>query len=171
MNELRLNVKKQKLPIDLIYKGGNSKARNPRIQTMLRMIGYGENIGSGFPMIIDAWKQAGYKEPTLDNKLDIDEVELILYLQSKQALNKSSQVAQTIAQTTAQTIAQTTVEKVFQLIKENPSITKKQLVDIIGKSARTIQYSIEKLKTENRIRRVGSATYGGHWEINDISGK
>lgn len=160
-----------KLPIDLIYKGGNSKARNPRIQTMLRMIGYGENIGSGFPMIIDAWKQAGYKEPTLDNKLDIDEVELILYLQSKQALNKSSQVAQTIAQTTAQTIAQTTVEKVFQLIKENPSITKKQLVDIIGKSARTIQYSIEKLKTENRIRRVGSATYGGHWEINDISGK
>ena len=32
--------------------GGNSKARNPRIQNMLRMIGYGENIGSGYPTIL-----------------------------------------------------------------------------------------------------------------------
>lgn len=31
-----------KLPIRRIYEGGNSKARNPRIQTMLRMIGYGD---------------------------------------------------------------------------------------------------------------------------------
>ena len=33
-----------KLPMEEIIRGGNSKARNPRIQNMLRMIGYGENI-------------------------------------------------------------------------------------------------------------------------------
>jgi predicted HTH transcriptional regulator len=38
-----------KLPISQIYEGGASKARNPRIQNMLRMIGFGENLGSGFP--------------------------------------------------------------------------------------------------------------------------
>ena len=43
-----------KLPVEAIYRGGNSKARNPKIQNMLRMIGFGENVGSGFPKIIIA---------------------------------------------------------------------------------------------------------------------
>lgn len=49
-----------RLPIEQIYEGGVSFARNPKIQNMLRMVvGYGENLGSGFPLILDAWKQAG----------------------------------------------------------------------------------------------------------------
>lgn len=52
-----------KLPLEEIYEGGNSKARNPKMQDMLRMIGFGENLGSGFPKIIDAWKDAGWKTP------------------------------------------------------------------------------------------------------------
>ena len=50
-----------RLPIEQIYEGGVSFARNPKIQNMLRMVGYGENIGSGFPLILDAWKQAGWE--------------------------------------------------------------------------------------------------------------
>ena len=46
-----------KLPVEAIYRGGNSKARNPKIQNMLRMIGFGENVGFGFPKIIAAWKE------------------------------------------------------------------------------------------------------------------
>lgn len=38
-----------KLPLEQIYAGGESKAHNQRMQNMLRMIGYGENLGSGFP--------------------------------------------------------------------------------------------------------------------------
>lgn len=59
-----------KLPIENIYEGGVSKARNPRIQNMLRMIGYGENIGSGFPKIISAWQKAGWGKPELIDKYD-----------------------------------------------------------------------------------------------------
>ncbi|WP_288147555.1 RNA-binding domain-containing protein, partial [Xylanibacter rodentium] len=44
-----------KLPLEQIYAGGESKARNQRMQHMLRMIGYGENLGSGFPLILNAW--------------------------------------------------------------------------------------------------------------------
>jgi hypothetical protein len=36
---------------------------------------------------------------------------------------------------------------------------------IIGKSTKTVQNCIETLKKEGRIKRVGSATYDGHWEI------
>ncbi|MDR0893507.1 MAG: putative DNA binding domain-containing protein, partial [Mediterranea sp.] len=69
-----------KLPVSQIYEGGNSKARNPRMQNMLRMIGFGENLGSGFPKILGAWQKAGWKAPTLKNKLNLDEVELTLYI-------------------------------------------------------------------------------------------
>ena len=47
---------------------------------MLRMIGYGENVGSGFPTIISAWKDAHWGEPELKNKIEVDEVELVLPL-------------------------------------------------------------------------------------------
>ena len=67
-----------KLPIANIYEGGVSKARNPRIQNMLRMIGYGENIGSGFPKIISAWQKAGWGKPELIDKYELQEVELRL---------------------------------------------------------------------------------------------
>ncbi len=50
------------------------------MQNMLRMIGYGENLGSGFPKIISVWKQVGWEEPLLENRLDLDEVRLTLYV-------------------------------------------------------------------------------------------
>lgn len=34
-----------------------------------RMVGFGENIGSGFPEIIAAWKETGWGEPELKNKV------------------------------------------------------------------------------------------------------
>ena len=42
------------------------------------MIGYGENLSSGFPLILNAWKQAGWGEPELKNRLEVDEVALVL---------------------------------------------------------------------------------------------
>lgn len=68
-----------KLPIQRIYEGGNSKARNPRIQTMLRMIGYGDNAGSGFPTILDAWRGEKWREPNLYEDSELQQVELKLF--------------------------------------------------------------------------------------------
>lgn len=68
-----------KLPIRRIYEGGNSKARNPKIQTMLRMIGYGDNAGSGFPTILDAWRGEKWREPDLYEDAELQQVDLKLY--------------------------------------------------------------------------------------------
>ena len=68
-----------KLPIAQIYEGGSSKARNPRIQNMLRMIGYGENLGSGFPTILDACKQEKWRKPDLDDITELREVRFKLW--------------------------------------------------------------------------------------------
>lgn len=71
-----------KLPVSQIYEGGSSKARNPRIQNMLRMIGYGENLGSGFPTILDACKQERWRKPDLDEMTELKEVRMKLWMLS-----------------------------------------------------------------------------------------
>lgn len=71
-----------KLPIQDIYEGGHSQARNPRIQTMLRMIGIGENIGSGFPVILNACQQQNWRRPLLCERADLRLVELTISMSS-----------------------------------------------------------------------------------------
>lgn len=70
------------LPIQTIYNGGTSKARNPRIQKMMRMIGLGEAIGSGFPTILDAWKKENWRQPDLQENNESQQVELRLWMTS-----------------------------------------------------------------------------------------
>lgn len=67
-----------KLPIDEIFKGGNSKPRNPRMQTMLRMVGFGDNAGSGFPTILNVWKKGRWIEPQLLEDTRLNQVTLTL---------------------------------------------------------------------------------------------
>ena len=71
-----------KLPIQAIYDGGHSVARNPRIQAMFRMIGYGDNIGSGFPTILSAWSEENWRKPDLQENDDLNQVELKLWMVS-----------------------------------------------------------------------------------------
>lgn len=67
-----------KLPIEDIYRGGNSKTRNPRMQTMLRLVGFGDNAGSGFPAILSAWEQNGWVRPELKEDTKLNQVTLTL---------------------------------------------------------------------------------------------
>ncbi len=69
-----------KLPLSAIYEGGYSVARNPRIQTMFRMIGYGDNIGSGFPAILSAWGEESWRKPDLSQNEELHQVELKLWM-------------------------------------------------------------------------------------------
>ena len=131
---------------------------------MLRMIGYGENIGSGFPKIISAWQKAGWGKPELIDKYELQEVELRLPIPNETGGQTDGQ---TDGQTGGQTGSPKTIEKVFELIKDNPYITRQELVDKLAIKASAIQKHIEKLKAQKRIERVGSSTFGGHWEIKE----
>lgn len=71
-----------KLPLAAIYEGGHSVARNPRIQTMFRMIGYGDNIGSGFPTILSAWGEENWRKPDLSENEELHNVDLKLWMVS-----------------------------------------------------------------------------------------
>ena len=76
------NAGNLKISKEDIFSGGNSKSRNPKIQTILRMIGLGENIGSGFPTILKAWNQQHWRLPQLEENIKLNTVTLNLWMVS-----------------------------------------------------------------------------------------
>ena len=99
-----------------------------------------------------SFKESGWGKPELIDKYELQEVELRLPIPNE---------------TGGQTGSPKIIEKVFELIKDNPYITRQELVDKIAIKASAIQKHIEKLKAQKRIERVGSSTFGGHWEIKE----
>ena len=162
-----------KLPVETIYRGGNSKARNPKIQNMLRMIGLGENVGSGFPKIIAAWKETNWGEPQLLNKLDVDEVELVLPVPSPNSSNVglsnelsielpeglSIRLSKELSKGLSETAA-----TIFKMIYADNYMTRGDMAEKIGISVTAVQKHINKLKSLRFIERDGSTGHG-NWKI------
>lgn len=146
-----------RLPLEQIYEGGNSKARNPRIQNMLRMVGFGENIGSGFPQIIAAWKETKWGAPELKNKIELDEVELVLPL---------GQVANVVKDVVKDVVKELTERQqvILNLIKENPSLSANEMSQKTGMTSRTIQRDLALLHEKGILYREGGRK-DGRWVI------
>ena len=154
-----------KLPVETIYRGGNSKARNPKIQNMLRMIGFGENVGSGFPKIIAAWKETGWGEPQLLNKLDVDEVELVLPVPSTKATSDTAPAnAPANAPVNAPVKLNKTQIEIVKAIINDKHVTYDDLKNIVRVNRSTITRNIAVLKEKGVIRRVGEDK-NGCWEV------
>ena len=135
-----------KIPVMDIYAGGHSKARNPNMQAMFRMIGFGDNIGSGFPTILNAWKKENWRQPCLIENQDLHLVELTLTMASLipdechialrdiygvdyEKLNKEGQ----LVLATAFTEGSTSNYRMQQLLGKNSLEVGKTLYALVGK--------------------------------------
>lgn len=58
------------------------------------------------------------------------------------------------------------VAKTFEIITEQPDLSAQQIADKMGKSARSIEKYIAKLKAFGAIERKGPKL-GGYWQINE----
>lgn len=157
-----------KLPIEQIYEGGTSRARNPRMQNMLRMIGYGENLGSGFPLILTAWKDAGWEVPVLKNKVEIDEVELELPITTKHATANATANG-TVNGTANGTVNETvklnkTQKSILSIIHKNKFATYEEIAQQLGMARSTIGRNLDIMKKNVIIRRIGGDK-NGYWEV------
>ena len=56
------------------------------------------------------------------------------------------------------------MKQILQMMIANPEITRSELAEKTHKSNSTVFRMIEKLKSENYIKRIGP-TKGGYWEI------
>jgi len=137
-----------KLPVEDIYRGGNSKSRNPCMQTMLRMVGFGDNAGSGFPTILATWKNAGWIEPVLEEDTGLNQVTLTLKMISKSQEvqgNSNPESIETAEKSTDKTVGlevnlSDRHKQILSLMDTNVEYSAEEIAEFIGlKGSRTRQ--------------------------------
>ena len=145
-----------KLPLKQIYAGGESKARNQRIQNMLRMIGYGENLGSGFPLILNAWSEQGWLRPELIEQTDLLQVRLTLFFENEPT---SEPISKPISEPLSER-----EKAVLALIEQSPLSTRDELAESANMSLATLKRVLAGLREKGIIRRSGG-NKRGQWLI------
>lgn len=146
-----------KLPVEEIYKGGNSKARNPKIQTMLRMVGFGDNAGSGFPAILKAWDENGWVKPKLVENTALNQVTLMLsftkrIIDDKKPTIKTDDKKPTIKTGDKKTKTEINEGKIEAFLRGNFEVTTKDIAEHIGLSPSRTREILGKM---DRIEAVG----------------
>ena len=160
-----------KLPLKDIYEGGNSKARNPKMQDMLRMIGLGENLGSGFPKILDAWKEAKWNAPILEDRFTTEEVRLTLPIPFLEGTKGDNNVPVNVLDKLTERqriiydiIKRNVLENENKDVLDNTIETTESLAKKLSVSSRTIRRDLDKMKSLGLVKREGG-DFGGRWII------
>lgn len=144
-----------KLPLEDIYRGGNSKSRNPHMQTMLRLVGFGDNAGSGFPAILDTWEKAGWVKPELVEDTNLNQVTLVLKMTKDTLIQESNN----FAQKSERSFIKKDFDKVLPIIEaleEHGTVTPKEAERVCGKSPATIRRYLGLLNATGLVVAEGS---------------
>lgn len=135
-----------KLAIEDIFRGGNSKPRNPHMQIMLRMVGFGDNAGSGFPTILATWKKEGWVEPELVENTVLNQVTLVLQMKKGAVAEEQNNFTQknerSLSEVLSEVLSKKDFDKVIPIVKaleEKGYITPKEAEGICDKSSATVR--------------------------------
>ena len=115
---------------------------------------------SGFPMILNAWKQAGWGEPELKNRLEVDEVALMLPIQRFEGTDPKSDPQSDPKKLTPQA----RLDMIIALAKDNPLITREEIAKVVKVGRTTILKDLRILKEQYGLRYEGSSKTG-QWVI------
>lgn len=118
------------------------------MQNMFRMIGYGENLGSGFPLILNAWNEKHWIKPELLEQPELMQVKLTLHIQNE-PVNKPVNERQ---------------RAILSAMKQFPSITRDELANKLDVSLATLKRELTSLRKRGYIARSGSDK-NGQWLI------
>lgn len=151
-----------KLPVERIYAGDESKARNQIMQILFRMIGFGEGIGSGFPLILSAWKEKKWASPKLIEESDLMQVKLVLYTKQDN-LNVTDNVTNRVTDDKFDTLTDRQ-KNIIGIIRTNEYATITEMSQKLSVTKRTILRDIKTLQESGVIERNGN-NRSGHWTI------
>jgi predicted HTH transcriptional regulator len=161
-----------KLPIEDIFRGGNSKPRNPHMQTMLRMVGFGDNAGSGFPTILATWEAEGWIRPELVENTVLNQVTLALQMKKDSVAEVQDNSAQKNERSLSEVLSEVLkasdfgkLEKIIKFIEEKGQITPKEAEVVSGKSAATARRYLKMLVGTGYVETEGS-TNNSVYKIN-----
>ena len=161
-----------KIPVEQIYAGYETRARNQRIQNLFRMIGLGENLGSGFPLILSACNEKHWLEPELIEQPELMQVKLILHIVSEEdAVKRQANVGKDVGKDVGKELTERQLV-IIDLIDKDPNISaqkmSEKMSEMPGKgivATRTVERDLAVLKELGVLIRIGGRK-DGHWEIN-----
>lgn len=136
-----------KLPLEDIYRGGNSKSRNPHMQTMLRLVGFGDNAGSGFPTILDAWEKEGWVKPKLMEDTNLNQVTLLLKMVGDVEKQEEIKIAQKNEREMSDKMSDKEndfLEKLIKTLEEDEFVTTNHMSNITGIPVSTVRRYMKK---------------------------
>ena len=148
--------------LDTLLKKHSSKPYNPAIANVFFLAGYVESWGRGIEKITNESKSFNNIEP----KFRWDSGLWVEFDFKNYGDKLGDRVGEKVGEKekTREKTRGKTREKIIELIKKDKDITTQQLSELLGLSIKGIEWQIKKLKSENIIKRVGSAK-GGYWEI------
>lgn len=136
------------------------------MQTMLRLVGFGDNAGSGFPTILAVWKSEGWIKPELIEDTNLDQVTLVMKMEKESDENvieiSEEKIKQLMPKYSKKKLSKAC--KILKMISENPNISIDELRIALDVTDRTIARYISELKDKGIIERKGPDN-GGKWKI------
>lgn len=140
--------------------GKRSISRNPIIADLLRRAHYIEKAGTGIGRMRELMEDAGLKEPEFqyDDFFEVSFLRPSYYDNNYGTYDLSKKDNEKI------TKLNNTQIQIINLIRDNPSITQKEMSEIIGMALPTIRKNVQILKNKGILIREG-ATKKGIWII------
>jgi len=152
-------------PSDYIHGDAESVQRNPLISEILYFSKDVERWGTGIRRIYEECTENDVK---VEFRKERGGFSTVFYRSPEYERafvgTTGNQFPEEVPGKSSQKTSEKTSEKIILLIKENPSISAKEIAEKLGVSSRAIEMQIAKLKKNNIITRTGPAK-GGHWAV------
>lgn len=140
------------------FKVYSRRYRNRRIGEFLKELHLTEGRNTGFRKILDALKANGSPLPEFETDEAHD------YFVTRFFIHEGFYVGGSDGgSTTPKLLRYDTCEIIFELMQQNPNITKKEMATRLGISVDGVKYHLKKMTEAGRIKYVGSSRKG-HWE-------
>ena len=149
-----------RIPAEQALQGGVSDCRNRTMQQMFLMIGLGERAGSGMSRIVHGWRDLGH-HLQLTERFEPQE-HSVLEMRWATTAPELDGVNDGVSDGVSDGL-DVTDQQILTLIRSNPSITLADLATGTGKSLRTVERRVGRLKVRY-LRRIGPDKTG-HWEV------
>lgn len=151
-----------KIPVEQIYSGYETRARNQRLQNMFRMIGFGENLGSGFPLILSAWNEKHWLQPELVEQPELHQIKLTLHIQTKD-------VVKAVVKAVVKDLSERQI-LILGLLRQDSTLSARKMSERLSQkekvSERTVQRDLDLMKEKGILSRKGGR-FKGEWVINE----
>ena len=130
--------------------------KNPIIADFFRNIGYADKLGSGVRNLYKYSKIYSGKDPEF---IEGDVFRIIVPLDEKFSVENTTQ-------STTQSVSDALEESILKLIREEPTISQKEIADQLAMNQNTVKYYIRKMQKNELLVREGT-NRKGQWIIRE----